>query len=386
SGQQCWFAAEKSPFYVACGGQVNDQGTVTVGSKQTPILDLKKMGDAILVKIVAPEKMTLGDTVTMTVDQHSRLHTMKNHTATHLLQAALQKVLGNGVKQAGSIVTPQYLRFDYTHHKPLTAEEIKTIEDLVNQKIWENIPVVVENTTYKKAIARGVIAFFGDKYNPESVRAIIIDDFSAELCGGTHVRATGDIGLFKITEEIALAAGQRRIVALTGLGALQEFQQDFSLMKKLCQDLKIKPELLFQTVQDLGNKIKEQQKEISSMKSSVIKNQIPTWLQQVNMIGDLPVAVIDAKGYSIDELRLIAQELQKQKAGLYVLFNMQSGKTSFVAVVDKLFADEVEFTELKQWLQKEFGLQGGGNNLALQGGGPAIDMNQFNKKLIGWLQ
>ncbi|MCX5924213.1 MAG: alanine--tRNA ligase [Candidatus Dependentiae bacterium] len=385
-GTECWVAAEKSPFYVACGGQVNDQGLVIIASKQTPLLDLKKMGEAILVKIIAPEKINVCDTITMSVVERARLHTMKNHTATHLLQAALQNILGNGIKQAGSIVTPEYLRFDYTHHKPLTLDEIKAVEDLVNQKIWENIPVVIQQTTYKEATSRGVTAFFGDKYNLENVRAISISDFSAELCGGTHVRATGDIGLFKITEEIALAAGQRRMVAVTGYGALQQFQQDFSLVKKLCQDFKTKPQQLFTTVEELSNKIKEQQKEIAVFKSAAIKNQIPAWLQNVEMIGDLAFAIIDAKGYGIDEMRTIAQELQKQKPGLYVLLSVQDGKSSFVAMVDKKFADRVVFADLKPWLAKEFGMQGGGNNLALQGGGPVIDISQFAKKLTGWLQ
>lgn len=384
--QTCWIVTEKSPFYVACGGQVNDQGSVTIQGQKAALLDLKKIGDAIAVKIVAPCAFSVGSVADLVVDEFMRLHTMKNHTATHLLQAALQKLLGKTVKQAGSVVMPEYLRFDYTYHKPLSPEDIKAVEEMVNQKIWENIPVVIKNTTYKQAVSDGVTAFFGDKYNPDNVRAISIGDFSAELCGGTHVRATGDIGMFKIVEEIALAAGQRRMVALTGFKALAQFQQDFSVVKKMCQDFKIKPEQIFTTVDSWHAKIKEQQKEISSLKNVVMKYQLPAWLQAVEMIGDVPFAVIDAKGYGIDDMRTIGQELQRQKPGFYLLVSAIEGKSSFVAIVDKKFADTIVFSELKLWLAKEYGLQGGGNNLILQGGGPVIDIVGFTKKLTGWLQ
>ena len=382
---ECWIITKSSPFYVACGGQVNDQGTVTIDQKTTDLLDLKKIGDAIAVKIVAPASCKVGQKATLQVNEFIRLHTMKNHTATHLLQAALQNIFGKTVKQAGSVVTPDYLRFDFTYHKPMTEAEIKAVEDLVNEKIWENIPVNVTNTTYKNAVAQGVIAFFGDKYNPENVRVIKVDDFSAELCGGTHVRATGDIGMFKITEEIALAAGQRRIVAVTGYKALAEFQQDFGMVKKLSQDLKVKADQIFVSVQNLQQKIKDQQKEIASTRASLIKFQIPQWLQNIEMVGAIPVLVLDAKGYAIEDMRFICQELQKQKPGFYFLVANHDGKSVFVATVDKVFADEVPFTELKPWLLKEFGLQGGGNNLAMQGGGMVVDLQDFRKKLIAFI-
>ncbi|MBP9765312.1 alanine--tRNA ligase [Candidatus Babeliales bacterium] len=385
-GTTCWIVTERSPFYVACGGQVNDKGMVTVQGHSTALLDLKKIGSAIAVQIVAPTDFKVGQAVDLQVDEFARLHTMKNHTATHLLQAALQQLLGKTVKQAGSIVTPEYLRFDYTYHKPLTSDEIKAVEDLVNQKIWENIPVGIKNTTYKQAVSEGVIAFFGDKYNPENVRAISVGDFSAELCGGTHVRATGDIGVFKIVEEIALAAGQRRMVALTGYKALQQYQQDFGIVKKICQDFKTKPESVFTTIDSWHQKIKDQQKEIMLLKQATMKYQIPAWIAQTEMVGAVPCGILNIAGYGVEDMRTAVQELQKNKPGFYLLLNIEQGKTSFVAVVDKTFADTVVFADLKTWLQTEFKLQGGGNNLVLQGGGPVIDFALFRQKLIGWLQ
>lgn len=381
----CWIVTKKSPFYVACGGQVNDQGWITVAGHKASILDLKKIGDAIAVQVTVPNDCKVGQTVNLQVNEFTRLHTMKNHTATHLLQAALQKLFGKTVKQAGSIVMSEYLRFDYTHHKPLTSDEIKSVEDLVNQKIWENIPVEIKNTTYKNAVAQGVIAFFGDKYNPDSVRAITVGDFSAELCGGTHVRATGDIGMFKIVEDVALAAGQRRIVALTGYKALEEFQQDFGIVKKLGQDFKIKADQIFTTVDVWQAKLKEQQKEISALKLELMKHQVPAWLQQVVMIGEIPSLVLSVKDASIDDMRIAVQELQKQQPGFYVLFSVIDGKTAFVASIAKVFADTIVFAELKTWLSQEHGLQGGGNNIMMQGGGPAVATDAFIKSVYSWL-
>lgn len=369
AGQECWFVADKTPFYVECGGQVNDHGLVTISKQSTELLDLKKIDHVILIKIKTPVAIQVGDVVIMQVDEYWRKHTMKNHTATHLLQAALQQVFGKQVKQAGSVVTRDYLRFDYTHHQPLTADEIKKIEDLVNQKIWENIPVVIQNTTYKKAVDQGVIAFFGDKYNPESVRAIIIGDFSKELCGGTHVSATGDIGMFKIVEEVALAAGQRRMVAYTGGKALAEFQQDFSIMKKLCLDLKTKPEHILESVESLQNKIKDMSKELQSLKKQQLVALVPQWLEKVTEVSGVPYLFLSVSGYDLDAMREIAQLLNQKRAGFYFLLQNDGNKSTFLAMLDKSLIAKVDMKELQKLLQEKCNLRGGGNQTALQGGG-----------------
>ncbi len=372
-GVECWFIPDKTPFYVECGGQVNDHGSITVGTHVVDLLDLKKVDHAILVKIKTPIDIKTGDLVAMEVDEYWRKHTMKNHTATHLLQSALQHLLGKQIKQAGSVVTRDYLRFDYTYHQPLTTEQIKQVEDLVNQKIWENISVVVHTTTYKKAIDQGVTAFFGDKYNPENVRAVMIDDFSKELCGGTHVTATGDIGLFKIVEEGALAAGQRRIVAYTGGKALAEFQQDFSVMKKLCSDLKIKPEQIIDSVQLLQNKIKDLSKELQSLKKQQLAEQIPGWLEKVQTVANIPYLFLSVNGYDLDTMREVAQLLNQKKAGLYFLLHVDEQKSTFLTMLDKNLVTKVDMKELQTVLHNRCGLRGGGNQTSLQGGGAKID-------------
>jgi alanyl-tRNA synthetase len=385
AGTTCWIGCEKTPFYVACGGQINDQGTVQISGKSAPVLDLKKQDQAILMQIVAPATVKVGDAITMMVDSFARLQTMKNHTATHLLQAALQQILGKGVKQAGSVVTPDYLRFDYTYHKALSVDEIKAVENLVNQKIWDNIGVQIQHTTFKKAVEAGVIAFFGDKYNQDNVRAIIIDNFSAELCGGTHVKATGDIGMFKIIEEISLAAGTRRIVALTGFKAVQEFQQDFSIVKKLCQDFKIKPDQLQTSIDDLQTKIKDGQKEIKQLKNTLMSNSVASWIAQTQMMGTLPLLCIKLENHSLDDLREAAMILQRKQAGLYVLASVHAGKTMLMVSLDQKFSSLMNMQDLKTWLQHNFGFQGGGSAQMIQGSVAALDFTKFSTELTAWV-
>lgn len=376
-GQDCWFVPNQTPFYVECGGQVDDRGIITFGKQQTELIKLKKIDNAILVRIKAPCDIAVGDLVSMQVDEFWRLHTMKNHTATHLLQAALQQLFGKQVKQAGSVVTRDYLRFDFTYHKSLTSAEIKQIEDIVNQKIWENIPVEIKKLTLKQAVDDGIIAFFGEKYNPDDVRAIVIGNYSKELCGGTHVRSTGDIGVFKIVEEQALAAGQRRIVAYTGARALQEFQEDYAIVKSLTQDLKVKPEQILESVEVVGQKVRDLQKEIKQLKKSQWKQQVPEWTSQVEEVNGIPYLGLQLDGYGADDMRDIVQALQQKKPGFYLVVQSDGKKSMFLAMVDKSFAGKVDMKSCKTLLQEKCALRGGGNQTTLQGGGPAISSDCF---------
>ena len=191
AGTHVYVITDVSPFFVECGGQISDQGSIQVGDKKAPLRGLKKIGTAIAAFIEAPSALAVGDSVHLEVDSATRINTMKNHTATHLLQAALIELLGKQVRQSGSVVTPEYLRFDFTYHENLTPEQIKIVEDRVNKKIQENIPVEVSYTSLKEATNKGVIAIFGEKYQPEKVRVVDVPGFSAELCGGTHVSCYG---------------------------------------------------------------------------------------------------------------------------------------------------------------------------------------------------
>ncbi len=383
AGQACSIVVEKTPFYVACGGQVDDQGTLTFGTHSTNLTGLQKLDDLILISFVTPVDITLGDMVEMQVHEHARLHTMKNHTATHLLQAALQSILGKQVKQAGSIVTADYLRFDYTYHQPMSAEDIKQVEDLVNQKIWDNIPVGVDHTTLKDAVSRGIIAFFGDKYNPDAVRAVVIPGFSAELCGGTHVRATGDIGIFKIVEDSALAAGQRRIVAYTGGKALELTQTDFNLVKQLEQTLKVKSDALIDAVEKQQDKVKDLTQQIKQLKSEQWKSLIGTWLEQSYDINGMPCNYLVVSGFA-ENLRDIVNTMQIKKPGFYFVMNEDNGKALFIGSIAKQFTDKFAMKDFQAWLQENCGLRSGGNAMQIQGGGkvPAVSCKDQMKQ---WL-
>ena len=384
AGESFSLVVEKTPFYVACGGQVDDQGTITFGTHATVLNGLQKINDSILISCVAPVDVKVGDVVEMQVNGYARLHTMKNHTATHLLQAALQSILGKQVKQAGSVVTADYLRFDYTYHQPMSAEHIKQVEDLVNQKVWDNIPVNIDHTTLKDATNRGIIAFFGDKYNPDAVRAVLIPGFSAELCGGTHVRATGDIGLFKIVEDSALAAGQRRIVAYTGGKALELMQSDFALVKQLEQDLKVKADVLTDAVEKLQSKIKDLTTQVKQFKAEQWKSLVPAWLEQSYEVNGMSCNYLVISGFA-DNLRDIVSAMQAKKPGFYLVINEDDGKALFIGSIAKEFADKFAMKDFQAWLQDNCGLRSGGSNLQIQGGGniPAANCKDVMKK---WLQ
>lgn len=372
---QCWLVASKSPFYVEKGGQVSDQGWIVFPNGTTaPIQELKWLGNAIAINIVAPTNIAIGDTMTQQVDETLRLQTMKNHTATHLLQSALIQLLGKQIKQAGSLVAPDYLRFDFTYHENLSPAQIRQIEDMVNQKIQENIPVQTEITTYKDAVARGVIAFFGEKYNPESVRMVHVPEFSAELCGGTHVCRTGDIGVFKITEVTALSAGQRRIVAITGPKAVQTLQECFAIVKHVAQEFKVKFHEVPLAVEKQQEQLKHLQAQIQQLKKEQIKNALPQWLAQVQEINQVPFLCLQLQDYDAQQLKDIAQQLQARKSGFYFLLSNTDDRSLFYAIVAEQFK-HLPLKDLATWLQQKYNLKGGIKQNQMQGGGPRIDVD-----------
>jgi alanyl-tRNA synthetase len=337
------------------------------------------------MKIVAPVSLALHDSITMRVDEFVRLHTMKNHTATHLLQAALQKKFGKQVKQAGSVVNKDLLRFDFTYHKPLALSEITEIENEVNTQIWKNIPVDISHTTYKKAVDAGVIAFFGEKYNQDNVRVVTISDVSAELCGGTHVRATGDIGCFKIVEETALAAGQRRMVALTGVKALETYQQNFAIVKQLGQDLKTKPEFLLSAVEQLKTNAKELERLVKQLQKEKLVSQIPHMLDRTLMLHGMPFGYFTVQDCAIDLVRDALALMQQKKQGFYFVVCKQGNTSMFVAQVGNNFAQKINMQNFKSWLEKEYGVKGGGSVTMLQGGLPEKRDEHFEQAIVSWI-
>ncbi len=385
AGVSCWVITNKSPFYVEKGGQVSDQGWLLINKEKIPVQELKRIDGTIAARITTHSAINIGQPIGTIVDRESRLSIMKNHTATHLLQSALIALLGKQVRQAGSLVAPDYLRFDFTYHEHLTPEQIKQVECIVNEKIWENIPVSIFTTTYKKAIEKGVMAIFGEKYNPEDVRVIDIPGFSAELCGGTHVRATGDIGCFKITEVAALSAGQRRIVAVTGPKALVLFQDNFTVIKQLSQDFRVPHQEVLQAVHKQSEQLKIVHDDLKRLHKKLMALHIPQWLDAARQINGMPFGFVQLEDASSDQMREIAQDLIAKKPGFYVIFTTHEQQSLCVALVSPLYQDRVNLKEFATWIKQTFNLHGGGKPTMFQGGGALINADQCKKAIEEWL-
>lgn len=367
----CWVITKECPFFVTTGGQVDDVATVTIHGKTMPVTGLQKIGSAIAFQITPEVALSVGDSADQHVNISIRKMTANNHTATHLLQAALIELFGKQVKQSGSVVDPNYLRFDFTYHKNLTVEEVTHVENRVNDIIRENIPVSIFETTYKKALDHGAIAIFGEKYNPECVRVIDVPGFSTELCGGTHVPTTGVIGAFKIIEVSALSAGNRRIFAVTGPKAVELMQQNFNMVKTLSQEFKVKPEEVVAAVEKQKEALNKAQLELRNLKKQVIVSHVHQWAQQAHMIGKIPFVYLSLDGYTTDDLREAATLLQQHQKGLYVLTSSADEKTNFYASLAPELATTLDFETVKNVLDNH-GLKGGGKAGTLQGGGPRL--------------
>jgi len=384
AGTNCWVVVEKSPFFIVGGGQVPDTGWLRFGKHQIKHQQVRYINKAIAVNITAPIDLSVGESATSIVHADRRSNAMKNHTGTHLLQAALIELFGNQIKQSGSLVDPDYLRFDFTYHRNLTDEDIKNVEDLVNEKIRENLPINIHYTSYKEAINRGVLAFFGEKYNPENVRIVDIPSFSQELCGGTHVPTTGAIGAFKITDMSSPAAGLRRIFAVTGPQAIVLYQESFNTVKKLGQEFKIKRENVFDTVLRLKESNKALQIDLKKTRKMLWQSHIKSWDQDCLLFDEIPFLFKKTTGFSTTELKEIAETLSHKKPGIYCLFNTEKAKVSFVIMVSSEYAEKINLKKLSAFLKEESGLRGGGSKNSLQGSGTALDP-ELKEKIIQFI-
>ncbi len=268
AGETAELVLNKTPFYAESGGQIGDHGIVQSAAGKARVLDTKMPVAGLFVHKIEMESGTLetGDSVTAIVDHAFRQSVRKNHTATHLLHAALRRQFGDHVKQAGSLVAPGHLRFDFTHYTGLNTEEIQRLEREINEKIISNLLVETQVTSMEEALARGAMALFGEKYG-DRVRMVSIADYSKELCGGTHCSSTGEVGAFLIAREGSTAAGIRRVEAVTGLGALEHIQQERGLVEQLTSALKISSDEVLQRVQDLLERNKKLEKELERLKS-----------------------------------------------------------------------------------------------------------------------
>jgi len=390
-----WIVTEQSPFYVESGGQVSDQGWIKIKDETHPIIGFYKSdkpeNPAIAVKISLKEKpikIHVEDKVTCIVDYYKRINTQKNHTATHLLQEALVHVCGKHIKQAGSFVDDKYLRFDFNHPQALTKEEVAQVEDIVNNKIQENVKLNIFYTTLKKAQEAGVTAFFGEKYNPSQVRVVQIPDFSAELCGGTHVESTGEIGCFKIENEVALSTGTRRITAVSGPQSIKVFQQSFDLTKTLGKQFKAKPDKILEAIEKQQENLQYALSEIKQLKKQFFKVQIPIWQDSVSPVGKIPFLFLQLDDMDGTTFKQISTEIEKKSPGFYFIISPNSkapNRINFFGFLSKTWQNAVNLKEFTKLLKEKFEWRGGGSPNMIQGGGNKVDAN-LEKEIKDWLK
>ncbi|HHE55896.1 MAG TPA: alanine--tRNA ligase, partial [Caldithrix abyssi] len=378
-----------TPFYAESGGQVGDRGAIKGENFTLQVLDTQKEGDHIihiceLVENFQPKS----DKVLAEVVSSARRSTQKNHTATHLLHAALRRVLGTHVTQAGSLVEPDRLRFDFTHYDKLTADQIREIERIVNQKIQQNIPLQISFEKFTEAKKKGAMALFGEKYG-DVVRTIKIDDFSFELCGGTHVKTTGEIGAFIILYEAGIAAGVRRIEAITGEKAVEFIQNNKQILQQLTEALNATNENLVEKVEQLLNEKRQLEKELQKARAANLQAGVDELLKKAEKIDDLNVLVEEFQDAEMDQLKSLGDKLrEKAKKLVALLLTEKDDKLSMVCLVsDDLLQDKKWHAgNLVREVAKQVGGGGGGRPHLATAGGKLIENKlnaiEFFKKIV----
>ena len=332
-GQAGTVFVKETPFYATMGGQVGDKGVITVDGAEFVVEDTIKLlgGKVGHVGRMTKGMIRVGDQVTLHVDEAERSATCKNHSATHLLQKALKTVLGNHVEQKGSLVTPDRLRFDFTHFQPMTAEEIAQAEALVNKEISAALPVTTQVMSLEEAKKSGAMALFDEKYS-ENVRVVSMGDFSRELCGGTHVANTGVITAFKIVSESGIAAGVRRIEALTGEGVFAYYREQEAVLAEAAKLLKASPASVPEKIGHLLAEVKALQSENESLKSKAAKDALGDVMDQIKEVKGVKVLAARVDGVDMNGLRDLGDQLkEKLGEGVVVLASAADGKVSLMA-------------------------------------------------------
>ncbi|HID44746.1 MAG TPA: alanine--tRNA ligase [Chromatiaceae bacterium] len=372
-GDEGMVVLDKTPFYAESGGQVGDSGLLSVmGEKgRFDVQDTRKQGGSVFGHIgkVTDGNINVGDSVLAEVDEQSRRNIALNHSATHLLHAALRRVLGDHVQQKGSLVDAEKLRFDFAHFEPMTQEQISTVEQMVNEQIRNNYVVETRIMALEDARQAGAIALFGEKYD-DQVRVLRMGGFSTELCGGTHVKAVGDIGLFKIVSESGIASGVRRIEAVTGERALQWVEQAEARLQHIASLVKSGQDDMEEKVHSLVEKARQQEKEIARLKAKLASAAGSDLASQAMVIGDTKVLAATLEGADVKTLRETLDQLKnKLGSAVIVLSAVQDGKVSLVAGVTKDRTDKVKAGELVKMVAEQVGGKGGGRPDMAQAGG-----------------
>ena len=333
-GQKGTVFVEQTPFYATMGGQVGDTGVIQTANGRFVVEDTIKLrgGKFGHVGYMESGMISEGETVSLIVDSQARKDTEKNHSATHLLQKALKAVLGAHVEQKGSLVTPDRLRFDFAHFQAMTSEELSKVEDLVNEKIQASLPVNTNVMDIEEAKKSGAMALFGEKYS-QKVRVVSMGDFSKELCGGTHVANTGEIMLFKIVSEAGIAAGVRRIEALTGKGVIEYYKKQEEMLQEAAKALKANPSQVVEKIQHLQSELKVVSSENESLKSKLAQGALGDVMDQVVEVKGIRLLAAKVEGVDMNGLRDLGDQLkEKLGEGVVVLAAVNDGKVNVLAM------------------------------------------------------
>ncbi|HKZ52201.1 MAG TPA: alanine--tRNA ligase, partial [Candidatus Acidoferrales bacterium] len=372
---------DRTPFYAEAGGQVGDTGWLYDQERTTVLAEVTDCYYPVqgvhIHRVLARQTLNVGDRVKAVVNEEARWATMRNHTGTHLLHAALRQVLGPHVKQAGSLVAPDRLRFDFAHYAALDPEELKEIERLANLHILRDAPVTEERLNLDAALHSGALAFFGDKYPEKNVRVITVPDpedergfYSKELCGGTHVTHTGQIGVLKVVSESSVAAGVRRVEALTGEEALVQYQQAQERLKQLAEALHVPESEVPAAVERLAQQARQLEKELQATRRRSAHQQVDELVERVRRVKDVGVLAAVVEDVDRETMRTLVDTLrQKLGSGVIVLGTTSNGKVALITAVTKDLTKKLHAGKIVKEVASRVGGSGGGRADLAEAGG-----------------
>ncbi|HAU8184002.1 TPA: alanine--tRNA ligase [Escherichia coli] len=387
AGQEAVVVLDQTPFYAESGGQVGDKGELKGANFSFAVEDTQKYGQAIgHIGKLAAGSLKVGDAVQADVDEARRARIRLNHSATHLMHAALRQVLGTHVSQKGSLVNDKVLRFDFSHNEAMKPEEIRAVEDLVNTQIRRNLPIETNIMDLEAAKAKGAMALFGEKYD-ERVRVLSMGDFSTELCGGTHASRTGDIGLFRIISESGTAAGVRRIEAVTGEGAIATVHADSDRLSEVAPLLKGDSNNLADKVRSVLERTRQLEKELQQLKEQAAAQESANLSSKAIDVNGVKLLVSELSGVEPKMLRTMVDDLKNQLGStIIVLATVVEGKVSLIAGVSKDVTDRVKAGELIGMVAQQVGGKGGGRpDMAQAGGTDAAALPAALASVKGWV-
>jgi alanyl-tRNA synthetase len=381
AGESGEVVLDRTAIYAESGGQMADTGAFYDSSESQMLAEVKSayypVAGLVAHKVVAKETLRVCDRLTVVADAERRARIIRNHSGTHLVNAALRNILGTHVKQSGSLNAPERLRFDFSHFAPVDAEELRDIEQQVNDEIRLNTAIETNVTSLEEALASGALAFFGDKYPEHNVRVVTIPDpraargfYSKELCGGTHVHRVGDIGVLKIVSEESVAAGVRRIEAVTGIGALEHYQHQAQILRQIAGTLNVGEDGILAQVEKLPQTAKHLEKELEAQKRKGALSQVDELAGRVQLVKGIKVIAAEVQSVDREGLRQLVDTLrQKLGSGVVALGMPEDGKVALIAGVTKDLTAKVHAGKLIQALAKQVGGSGGGRPDLAEAGG-----------------